>query len=39
MAREIWPAAPLLRKKDNGRAEALLIALWYKKKFIDASEL
>jgi crossover junction endodeoxyribonuclease RuvC len=38
MAREIWPAAPLLRKKDNGRAEALLIALWYKRKFIDGAE-
>ena len=38
MAREIWPAAPLLRKKDNGRAEALLIALWFKRKFLDDAE-
>ena len=28
MAREKWPEAPLSRKKDNGRAEALLIAEW-----------
>lgn len=26
MARELWPNAPLSRVKDNGRAEALLIA-------------
>lgn len=26
MARELWPLAPLSRKKDNGRAEALLLA-------------
>jgi hypothetical protein len=26
LARELWPQAPLLRKKDNGRAEALLLA-------------
>lgn len=26
MARELWPNAPLARIKDNGRAEALLIA-------------
>lgn len=26
MARRLWPAAPLDRKKDDGRAEALLIA-------------
>ena len=38
MARTIWPEAPLLRKKDNGRAEALLIALWYKKKFLDGPD-
>jgi len=28
MARELWPNAPLTRKKDNGRAEALLMAEW-----------
>ena len=28
MAREFWPNAPLTRQKDNGRAEALLIAEW-----------
>lgn len=26
LARQLWPTAPLLRKKDNGRAEALLLA-------------
>jgi len=31
MARELWPAAPLTRKKDNGRAEALLIAEWLRR--------
>lgn len=28
MARKLWPDAPLERKKDNGRAEALLLAHW-----------
>lgn len=28
MARELWPTAPLKRQKDNGRAEALLMAHW-----------
>lgn len=28
MARQLWPDAPLSRKKDNGRAEALLLAEW-----------
>ena len=28
MARDLWPNAPLARKKDNGRAEALLMAHW-----------
>jgi hypothetical protein len=28
LARELWPNAPLARKKDNGRAEALLLAYW-----------
>jgi crossover junction endodeoxyribonuclease RuvC len=26
LARQLWPEASLLRKKDNGRAEALLLA-------------
>lgn len=29
LARTMWPDAPLTRKKDNGRAEALLIAGWH----------
>lgn len=28
MARNLWPTAPLKRQKDNGRAEALLMAHW-----------
>ena len=28
LARKLWPDAPLKRKKDNGRAEALLLAYW-----------
>ena len=31
MARQLWPTAPLTRKKDNGRAEALLMAEWLRK--------
>jgi len=31
MARELWPNAPLARKMDNGRAEALLMAEWLRK--------
>jgi crossover junction endodeoxyribonuclease RuvC len=31
MARELWPLAPLHRAKDNGRAEALLLAEWYRR--------
>jgi len=31
MARELWPRAPLERKKDNGRAEALLMAEWLRR--------
>lgn len=31
LAREIWPIAPLLRKLDNGRAEALLLAEWLRR--------
>ena len=33
MARQTWPNAPLTRKKDNGRAEALLMAEWLRKSF------
>ena len=29
LARQLWPTAPLTRKKDNGRAEALLMAYWW----------
>lgn len=29
-ARNLWPDAPLKRKKDNGRAEALLMAYYLK---------
>lgn len=29
LARTMWPKAPLERKKDNGRAEALLISGWW----------
>jgi hypothetical protein len=31
LARELWPLAPLERKKDNGRAEALLMAEWLRR--------
>jgi hypothetical protein len=31
MARELWPNAPLARKMDNGRAEALLMAEWLRR--------
>jgi Holliday junction resolvasome RuvABC endonuclease subunit len=31
LARELWPNAPLARKKDNGRAEALLMAEWLRR--------
>jgi len=31
LARELWPTAPLARKKDNGRAEALLMAEWLRR--------
>ena len=31
MARELWPITPLARKKDNGRAEALLMAEWLRR--------
>lgn len=31
MARGLWPEAPLKRQKDNGRAEALLMAEWLRK--------
>jgi crossover junction endodeoxyribonuclease RuvC len=31
LARQLWPSAPLSRVKDNGRAEALLIAEWLRR--------
>jgi crossover junction endodeoxyribonuclease RuvC len=31
LARNLWPDAPLSRVKDNGRAEALLIAEWIRR--------
>jgi hypothetical protein len=31
MARELFSNAPLTLKKHNGRAEALLIAEWYRR--------
>jgi Holliday junction resolvasome RuvABC endonuclease subunit len=31
MARKLWPNAPLARKMDNGRAEALLMAEWLRR--------
>lgn len=31
LARQMWPTAPLTRVKDNGRAEALLIAEWLRR--------
>jgi hypothetical protein len=30
LARELFPAAPLSRRKDHNRAEALLLAHWLK---------
>jgi crossover junction endodeoxyribonuclease RuvC len=35
MARGLWPEAPLKRKKDNGRAEALLIAEFFRREMHD----
>ena len=31
LARKLWPNAPLARKMDNGRAEALLMAEWLRR--------
>lgn len=31
MARALWPEAPIKLKKHNGRAEALLMAEWYRR--------
>lgn len=36
LARSMWPKAPLTRKKDNGRAEALLLAYWLRGEQIKA---
>ena len=33
MARQLWPTAPLDRQKDNGRAEALLLAEWLRRQY------
>jgi Holliday junction resolvasome RuvABC endonuclease subunit len=33
LARQLWPDAPLKRQKDNGRAEALLMAYWLRKEY------
>ena len=33
MARELWPDSPLERVKDNGRAEALLLAEWLRRAY------
>ena len=33
MARQKWPEAPLKRIKDNGRAEALLLAEWLRQAY------
>lgn len=33
LARQLWPEAPLKRQKDNGRAEALLMAYWLRKEY------
>ena len=35
MARELWPNAPLARKKDNGRAESLLLAEFWRRRLFD----
>ena len=35
LARELWPSAPLKRKKDNGRAEALLLAEYWRRQLFD----
>jgi crossover junction endodeoxyribonuclease RuvC len=35
LARKLWPDAPLARQKDNGRAEALLIAYWWFKQNVN----
>lgn len=31
LARSLWPAAPLVRAKDHGAAEALLLAEWLRR--------
>lgn len=35
MARGLWPEAPLARQKDNGRAEALLLAEFWRRRLFD----
>lgn len=36
LARELWPNAPLSRKKDNGRAEALLLAEFLRREQLES---
>ena len=33
LARQLWPTASLKRQKDNGRAEALLLAHWLRNEY------
>jgi len=35
MARRLWPEAPLSRKKDDGRAEALLLAEYWRRQLFE----
>jgi len=35
LARQLWPQAPLARKKDGGRAEALLMAEYWRRRLFD----
>ena len=35
LARSLWPNAPLSRKKDNGRAEALLLAEYLRREQLE----
>lgn len=36
LARQLWPNAPLSRKKDNGRAEALLLAEFLRREQLES---
>lgn len=35
MARDLWPSAPLARKKDNNLAEAILLAEFARRNYLD----